>query len=121
VRAAAAKEVVGLLVEKGTRNDVIRLVSAYEAALYGIQRMRSTNGYEVRRQNALAEVSSTRLKAAAAASAIAFVQTKLTPGQSTDGAVFLRSDGRALGGGRLVVHTTSGIFEFNPEPPAQPQ
>lgn len=121
LRAAGAKEVVSLLVEKGTRNDVIKLVSAYEAALYGIHRMRSTNGYEVRRQNALAEVSSTRLKAAAAASAIAFVQTKLTPGQSTDGAVFLPSDGRALGGGRLVVTTTVGVFEFNPEPPPQQQ
>ena len=116
VRAAAAREVVNLLVEKGSRNDVIRLVSAYETALYGIRRMGSTNGYEVRRQNALAEVSSTRLKAAAAASAIAFVQTKLTPGQTTDGAVFLPSDGRTLAGGRLVVNTAAGVFEFNPEP-----
>jgi hypothetical protein len=98
---------------------VIKLVSAYETALYGIQRMRSTSGYEVRRRNALAEVSSTRLKAAAAASAIAFVATKLTPGQSTDGAVFLPSDGRPLGGGRLVANMQAGMFEFNPEPPAQ--
>jgi hypothetical protein len=37
---------------------------------------------------ALAEFTSTRIKAAAAASAIALVQTKLAPGQSTDGAVF---------------------------------
>jgi hypothetical protein len=119
VRAAPAREVVNLLIEKGTRNDVIRLVSAYETALYGIERMRSTNGYEVRRRNALAEVSSTRLKAAAAASAIALVQTKLAPGQSTDGAVFLPAEGKQLAGGRLIVRTSLGVFEFNPETPAQ--
>jgi hypothetical protein len=45
--------------------------------------MRSTNGYESRRQQYLAEVASTKIKAAAAASAIALVQTKLAAGQST--------------------------------------
>jgi hypothetical protein len=114
-RAAVARDVVTMLIEKGNRNDVIKLVSTYEAALYGIQRMRSTNGYEVRRRAALAEVSSTRLKAAAAASAIALVSTKLAPGQSTDGAVFLPNEGRPLNGGRLVVHTPIGAFEFNAE------
>jgi hypothetical protein len=117
VRAAPARDVVTLLIEKGNRDDVIRLVSAYEAALYGIQRMRSTNGYEVRRRAALAEVNSTRLKAAAAASAIALVQTKLAPGQSTDGAVFLPFDGKPLAGGRLVVRTSTGEFEFKTETP----
>jgi hypothetical protein len=117
IRGASAKEVVGMLIEKGNRDDVIRLVSAYEAALYGIQRMRSTNGYEVRRRHALAEVNSTRLKAAAAASAIALVQTKLAPGQTTDGAVFLPYDGRPLAGGRLSVRTSTGAFEFNAETP----
>lgn len=118
VRASPARDVVNLLIEKGSRNDVIKLVSAYESALYGIQRMRVTNGYEARRQNALAEVSSTRLKAAAAASAIAFVKIKLPPGATTDGAVFLPSYGKPLSGGRLVVSTNVGTFEFNPEPPA---
>ncbi|HZT29603.1 MAG TPA: hypothetical protein VFA33_06970 [Bryobacteraceae bacterium] len=115
LRAWPAREVVELLIEKGGRNDVIKLVSAYEAALYGIPKMKSTNGYEVRRQAALAEVSSTKLKAAAAASAIAFVDTKLGSGQSTDGAVFFETSGRALGEGRLVVRTNTDTFEFNPE------
>ena len=115
VRAWPAHDVVMLLMEKGGRNDVIKLVSAYEAALYGIQHMRSTNGYESRRQAALAEVSSTRLKAAAAASAIAFVETKLAAGQSTDGAVFFETYGKPLGDGRLVVRTNTDTFEFNPE------
>jgi len=116
IHARPARDVVALLIEKGNRNDVIRLVSAYEAALYGISRMRSTNGYEQRRQAALAEVSSTRLKAAAAASAIALVQTKLTPGQSTDGAVFFPIEGsKPLGPGRVIVQTNTDSFEFNEE------
>ena len=112
--ASPARSVVSLLIDKGGRNDVIHLVTAYENALYGIARMKSTNGYEARRQAALA-VTTTRLKAAAAASAIAMVQTKLAPGQSTDGAVFFLSDGKVLGPGRVVVRTNSDTFEFQPE------
>lgn len=115
-RAWPARDVVDLLIDKGGRNDVIRLVSAYELALYGNTRLRPTNGYEARRQAALAEVSSTRLKAAAAASAIALVQTRLAPGQSTDGAVFFQlppTDRRAPG--RLVVRTNTDTFLFDAE------
>ena len=115
VQAAPARQVVNVLLEKGSRNDVIRLVSAYESGLYGIQRMLSTNGYEQRRQAALAEVQSTKVKAAAAASAIALVQIKLTAGQSTDGAVFFPNEGKPLSGGRLVVNTNTDIFEFKGE------
>ncbi|HWC00410.1 MAG TPA: hypothetical protein VG672_27070 [Bryobacteraceae bacterium] len=115
LRAWPAREVVQLLIEKGGRNDVIKLVSAYEAALYGISKMKSTNGYETRRQAALAEVSSTKLKAAAAASAIAFVDTKLSTGQSTDGAIFFETAGKPLGEGHVVVRTNTDTFEFNLE------
>jgi hypothetical protein len=115
VQAAPARQVVNVLLEKGSRNDVIRLVSAYESGLYGIQRMLATNAYEQRRQAALAEVQSTKVKAAAAASAIALVQVKLTPGQSTDGAVFFPNEGKPLGGGRLVVNTNTDVFEFKVE------
>lgn len=115
MRAWSARDVVSLLIEKGSRGDVIRLVSTYESALYGMSRMRSTNGYEQRRQAALAEVSSTRLKAAAAASAIALVETKLGPGQSTDGAVFFQTPDRRLPLGRLVIRTNTDTFEFKAE------
>ncbi|MGH9721809.1 MAG: hypothetical protein ACRD8O_16495 [Bryobacteraceae bacterium] len=115
VRAAAARYVVDSLLERGNRGDVIKLVSTYESALYGMQRIRSTNGYEQRRRDALAEVSSTRLKAAAAASAIALVQTRLIAGQSTDGAVFFPTDGKPLGSGRLVVRAAGTEFGFNAE------
>jgi hypothetical protein len=115
VRAAAAKRVVDMLMEKGSGGDVVKLVSHYEASLYGMARMHSTNGYEQRRQAALAMVQSTKLKAAAAASAIALVQTKLAAGDSTDGAVFFPTDGKPLGAGRLVVRTNTDTFEFNAE------
>ena len=115
VHAASADQVVNMLLEKGSRNDVIRLVSAYESGLYGIQRMLSTNGYELRRQAALAEVQSTKLKAAAAASAIAFVQTRLPGGESTDGAVFFAHEGKPLSGGHMVVQTNTDTFEFKDE------
>ncbi len=114
IQAASADQVVNMLLEKGSRNDVIRLVTAYESGLYGIQRMVSTNGYEQRRQAALAEVQSTKLKAAAAASAIALVQTRLPVGESTDGAVFFAHEGK-LSGGRVVVNTNTDVFEFKVE------
>ena len=90
-------------------------MTAYENALYGLTRFQSnTNGYEERRQSALAEVSSAKLKAAAAASAIAFVPTKLAPGQTTDGAVFYATAGKPLGPGHVVVRAAGEVFEFEP-------
>ena len=115
LHAWPARDVVEMLKEKGGRSDVIKLVSAYETALYGIPHMRVANAYESRRQAAIAEVASTKLKAAAAASAIAFVQTKLLPGESTDGAVFFSAEGKAFGPGRLIVRTNTDVFEFQAE------
>ncbi|MBM3775584.1 MAG: hypothetical protein FJW37_10540 [Acidobacteria bacterium] len=114
LRAMPARSVVQVLLEKGGRNDVVKLVSAYEAALYGLSRTRSTNGYEQRRQAALAEVASTRIKAAAAASAIAMVPARLAPGQSIDGALFFPLSGGMIGPGRLVVRAGADTFEFKP-------
>ncbi len=115
IYAASADEVVNMLLQKGSRNDVVRLVTAYESGLYGIQRVIPTNGFETRRQAALAEVQSAKLKAAAAASALALVQTRLPGGESTDGAVFFSHDGKPLTGGHLVVQTNTDTFEFKDE------
>ena len=112
VRGLPARTVVGTLIEKATRGDVIKLVSAYEASLFNNTQIHSTNGYESRRQNAFAEFGSTKLKAAAAASAIALVTTKLAPGQSTDGAVFYPNRGKPLGSGKLIVNTAGETFVF---------
>ncbi|HEY7333848.1 MAG TPA: hypothetical protein VH639_03115 [Bryobacteraceae bacterium] len=119
IQAPPAKTVVGTLLAKASRSDVSKLVVAYETALYGNTQMHSTNGYEARRQDALAELGSNKLKAAAAASAIALVTTKLAPGQSTDGAVFYPTGGKPLGPGRLIVEAAGEEFVFpvEPEPP----
>lgn len=114
IEASEAHSVINMLVEKGNRGDVIKLVGTYETAFYGISRMRSSNGYEQRRQAALAETS-TKLKAAATASALALVQTRLAPGESTDGAVFFQTDGKPLGPGHLEVRTNTDVFQFNLE------
>jgi len=110
--AAPARAVVGEFLQKGGRNDVIRLVSTYESGLYGMGKFRSTNGYEQRRQQAMAEMTNTKLKAAAAASAIVFVQTRLNSGQSTDGAIFFVTQGRPLGPGKLIASMGTERFEF---------
>lgn len=114
IRAQPARAVVDALLDGASRNDVIKMVGTYEIGLYGLSRFQSTNGYERRRQSAQAELGSGRLKAAAAASAIAFVLTKLTPGQSTDGAVFFRTAGKPLGPGRLRIRAGGELFEFQP-------
>jgi hypothetical protein len=111
VRAVAAKDVIAMLYQKGSGGDVIKLVTTYEASVYGNSRMRSTNGYEQRRQAALA-MSSTKLRAAATASALALVQTKLAPGESTDGAVFFPTEGKPLVQGHVVVRTNTDVFTF---------
>jgi len=114
VRAVGAAVVINMLLQKGSGNDVIKLVNAYEAAIFGNPHLKSTNGYESRREAALA-AGSTRARAAATASALALVQTKLPPGESTDGAVFFPTDGKPLGSGRVVVRTNTDVFEFNSE------
>lgn len=107
-----ARAVVNSLSQKASRTDVIRLVTAYENGIYGNAKYKATNGYEQRRQTALAEFVSSKVKAAAAASAIAFVQTKLAPGQSTDGAVFYANAGKPLGTGVMRVRAAGATFEF---------
>ena len=115
--ALPASQVVDMLLDRASHADVVKLVGSYEGSLYGIPHMRSTNGYEQRRQNALTYGMPTRLKAAATASAIALGQTRLAPGQSTDGAVFLplTHDVKTLGGGHLVFRCDGEVFEFKPE------
>ena len=112
--ASSVKTVIEMLMQKGNSSDVIKLVTQYEAGVYGNPHFKSTNGYEQRRQAALA-TGGTKFKAAAAASAIAMVLTRLNPGESTDGAVFFANEGKPLTGGKVVVKTNSDVFEFKSE------
>ena len=117
ISAISAGDVVDVLLDKGSHADVIKLVTSYENSLYGIPHMKSTNGYEQRRQGAMTYGINTKLKAAATASAIALAQTRLAPGQSTDGSIFipLTHDLKTLSGGRLVFKNYDETFEFNPD------
>src|SRR5674476_1000047 len=54
LRASAARVVVTLLEQRGSASDVIKLVTSYENSIYGNQHLKSTNGYEQRRQSVLA-------------------------------------------------------------------
>ncbi len=111
IRATPAHTVINMLFQKGSGNDVIKLVTAYEAGVYGNPHLRSTNGYEQRRLAALA-MSATKVRSAAIASALTLVQSKLAQGESTDGAVFFVTEGKALGPGHLIVRTNTDTFEF---------
>lgn len=111
VPASTARDVVETLMQKASRGDVMKLMSAYEAMLYGNAHMHSTNGFEARRQNMMAN-GSAKLTAAAAASALVLGTTKLLPGQSTDGAVFFPNQGKPLGAGTLIVNTAGEMFTF---------
>jgi len=112
VQGEPSKTVVTVLYQKASGHDVVKLMNVYEASVYG-GHLHSTNGFESRRQAAQA-LSAGKLRAAAAASALALVQTKLQHGESTDGAVFFATDGKPLGAGHLVVRTNTDVFEFRP-------
>ncbi len=120
LHALTADQVVNLLLSKASSGDVIKLVSSYEQALYGIQNMHATNGYEYRRQGAMSYGMSPKLRAAATASALVLAPTRLTPGQSTDGAVFIPvgRDTKMLSGGRVVFHVGTEVFDFNSGSPS---
>jgi hypothetical protein len=115
LQATPAVSVVNSLIAKASRHDVIKLVITYENQLYGNIKMQTTNGYERRREDALAVGMPLRFKAGAAAAAIALVATKLAPGESTDGAVFFTNNGKPFGPGTMEVHTGGEFFEFPTE------
>ena len=110
----SADEVVAQLLQRADRDDVIKLQLLYENSIYGLSNFRSTNGYEKRREAAMAQFVNRGFKAAAEASAIALVPTKLKPGDSTDGAVFFenRTKEKTLGAGRIIAHTCGEDFVF---------
>ncbi|MGI8961556.1 MAG: hypothetical protein ACR2IV_17700 [Bryobacteraceae bacterium] len=114
----SADEVVSSLLDKASRADVIKLQLLYESSIYALSNFRSTNGYEQRREAAMAQFVSARFKAAAAASAITLVPIKLKPGDSTDGAVFFenRTKDKSLGSGRFVAHSCGETFFFETYP-----
>ncbi len=110
----SADDVVYSLLQKASASDVIKLQLLYEQSIYAVPNYHGTNGYEKRREAAMAQFVNKGLKAAVAASAITLAPTRLKSGDSTDGAVFFenRAKEKVLGAGKLVVHTCGESFEF---------
>jgi len=117
IRAVPALRVINELVEYATGDDVISLVTAYEASILGARRIQASRGFEQRRQTYILAGSPRRIMAAAAASAIAFVETTLQPGESTDGAVFYPVSPDLAGESTLKVSTDGNEFVFDPSQP----
>lgn len=103
LQAVSEYTVIYELYRHAGRSEVIKLQSAYEKSIYNNQHIRSNNGYEQRRQSAMAMGGHKGIKAAAAASAIALVRTQLRAGDSTDGAIFFLNNGKKLGPGKLLA------------------
>src|ERR1017187_6467547 len=114
VRAVPARAVVDMLFKKGKGSVTMKLVTTYKPGILGNPNLKSTLGYEERPQAAIAS-SGTKARPAAVASALAMVQTKMPPGNSTDGAIFFPTAGKALGAGRMVVRTNTDVWEFKGE------
>ena len=114
VRAVPAHSVVEMLLKKANGSDMAKLVTTYEAGILGNPSVKSTHGYEERRQASIA-YSGSKARAAAVASALTLVMTKMEPGNSTDGAVFFPTAGKALTEGHMVVRTNTDFWEFKVE------
>lgn len=114
LNAVSADYVVAELMQHANRDDVIKLQLLYENSIYGLSNYRSTNGYEKRREAAMAQFVNRGFKAAAEASSIAFVPIKLRTGDSTDGAVFFenRTKEKNMGAGRFIARTCGETFTF---------
>ncbi len=115
VPAGSADTVVTDVLARGNHGDLVKLITIYENAIYNIPNMKLDNGYEKRREAALGFGASAKFEAAAAASAIALVQTRIPPGESIDGAVFFRFDSKTFPSGHVVVHNGGETFVFNQE------
>ena len=101
----ACGTVIEALLAHASKSDVVKLQVLYESSIYALPvSYRSTASYEHRRESAMTVFVNPRFKAAAAASAITFVPSKLKPGDSTDGAIFFFNREKVLGQGRLLVH-----------------
>ena len=114
IRAVSEDTVIYDLFRNAGRSEVVKLQTAYEKSLFANQLIRSNNGYEQRRRSALAFGGQRGIKAAAAASTIALVRTKLRAGDSTDGAVFFDNQGKQIGPGTLVVQVIEAVGENPP-------
>lgn len=120
VQALSARGVVSDVLNRAGRDDIGKLIGIYESALFGSQNLQLRHGYESRRKDAMAIGGGARVRAAAAAAAVVLGTSTLESGESVDGAIFIPTQNRALGAGKLIVDTAAQHFEFTIEPPPAP-
>lgn len=120
IQALSARGVVTDVLNRAGRDDIGKLFGIYEAALFGSQNLQLRHGYEARRKDALAIGGGSRARAAAAAAAVVLGSNTLEPGETVDGAVFLPTQNKALGSGKLIVDAAAQHFEFTIAPAPAP-
>jgi len=75
--------------------DIMALIRAYERNLYGFKNPQALNHYQQRKQIAMAEGGSRRMRAAATVSALVLPKTEVPPGEFREGTVFFSTgDGK---------------------------
>lgn len=119
IRALSPRAVVNDVMNRAGRDDVGRLISVYESALYGNNRLELKYGYEARRKDAMA-IGGTRKSAGAAAAAIVLGSSEVQPGATVDGAVFFPTANRPMGPGQIIMEAAGERFEFTVAPPPTP-
>ena len=81
-------EVVLEVMKRARFGDIMSLVRAYERNLYGFKNPTAVNYYQERKQVAMAEGGSRRMRAAATVSALVLQKTEIPPGEFREGTVF---------------------------------
>ena len=101
------------IMKRARAHDVVELVKAYETTLSGFANERSMGYYQRRKQQALASYGGGgKLRAAATASAIILPEKMLRPGETIDGTVFFRTEGKHQRVSTLGARLAGAMFDF---------
>src|SRR5690242_6044997 len=114
LRSISADEVVASLLDKAGRSDVIKLQLLYEDSIYALSNFRSTNGYEQRREAAMAMFVNRNFKTGWGGFANHFSPNQPKAGRQHRGRVFFPAapKEKSLGPGRVVARTCGQVFAF---------
>lgn len=121
-RAVHDGNVVSAVLRGANFGDIMALVRAYERNLFGFRNNDAISFYQNRKQVALAEGGSRRMRAAATVSALVLHKTEVPPGEFREGTVFFDTTGRSEFlefSVRLAIHKANG--EPDPERPVVPE
>jgi hypothetical protein len=120
IQALSARAVVTDVLNRAGRDDIGKLFGIYEAALFGSQNLQLRHGYETRRKDAMGIGGGGKARAAAAAASIVLGTSTLEAGATVDGAVFVPTQNKPLGAGKLIFDAAAQHFEFTVVPAPVP-